>query len=149
MKTDTSVVSRFGLFQGILPMQRQEIAKDIFAGITLAALGIPEVMGYARHGARRSEVATRAVGDRGTGENGSSEIDLRGFRFELAHHLIGTGRHDVALPLLDANLATGAHFNHGYGWLMYAAAVWRVTRDRPRALAFAARGPRPRYPQSG
>ena len=26
MKTDTSVVSRFGLFQGILPMQRQEIA---------------------------------------------------------------------------------------------------------------------------
>ncbi len=48
MKTNTSVISRFGLFNGLLPIQRQEIAKDVFAGITLAALGIPEVMGYTK-----------------------------------------------------------------------------------------------------
>jgi high affinity sulfate transporter 1 len=36
------------LFQGILPIHRQEIPRDILAGITLAALGIPEVMGYTK-----------------------------------------------------------------------------------------------------
>src|SRR5215212_9160673 len=35
------------LMQGILPIQRARIAPDVIAGITLAALGIPEVMGYA------------------------------------------------------------------------------------------------------
>jgi high affinity sulfate transporter 1 len=48
MKAQTSTTSRFDLFQGILPIQRQEIWKDVVAGITLAALGIPEVMGYTR-----------------------------------------------------------------------------------------------------
>ena len=60
---------------------------------------------------------------------------LRGYRHELAHHLTRSGRYDLALPMLDAILATGDHFGGGYGWLMHAAAVWRVTRDRPRALA--------------
>jgi MFS superfamily sulfate permease-like transporter len=33
------------LLQGILPLDKSRIAPDIIAGITLAALGIPEVMG--------------------------------------------------------------------------------------------------------
>jgi high affinity sulfate transporter 1 len=32
--------------QGILPIERSRIPTDVIAGITLAALGIPEVMGY-------------------------------------------------------------------------------------------------------
>jgi tetratricopeptide (TPR) repeat protein len=64
-------------------------------------------------------------------KNGSS--DLPGYRHELAHHLTQVGRHDLALPLLDANLS-GGHLGNGYAWLMHAAAVWQVTRDRPRAL---------------
>ncbi len=38
---------RFPVFQGILPLDRATLTPDIVAGITLAALGIPEVMGYA------------------------------------------------------------------------------------------------------
>jgi tetratricopeptide (TPR) repeat protein len=66
--------------------------------------------------------------------NGSSGTDLPGYRHELAHHLTQAGQHDLALRLLDANLSTGGHFGNGYAWLMHAAAVWQVTRDRPRAL---------------
>ena len=36
------------MFQGILPIKRHNIPADIIAGITLAALGIPEVMGYTK-----------------------------------------------------------------------------------------------------
>jgi sulfate permease, SulP family len=36
------------VFEGILPLQRERIPTDVIAGITLAALGIPEVMGYAK-----------------------------------------------------------------------------------------------------
>jgi sulfate permease, SulP family len=42
---------RFGKFpvlEGILPLNKTQIPLDIIAGITLAALAIPEVMGYAR-----------------------------------------------------------------------------------------------------
>jgi len=39
---------RFPCFQGILPIDRSEVPANIFAGITLAALAIPEVLGYAR-----------------------------------------------------------------------------------------------------
>lgn len=66
--------------------------------------------------------------------NGSSGTDLPGYRHELAHHLTQAGQRDLALRLLDANLSTGGHFGNGYAWLMHAAAVWQVTRDRPRAL---------------
>lgn len=38
--------SRFPVLEGILPMDRKRIPMDIAAGVTLAALGIPEVMGY-------------------------------------------------------------------------------------------------------
>lgn len=59
---------------------------------------------------------------------------VRGYRHSLALHLIQTNRHDLALPLLDAILSTGDHFGGGFGWLMHAAAVWRVNRDRPRTV---------------
>jgi sulfate permease, SulP family len=36
------------VFQGILPLERSQVPTDIVAGITLAALAIPEVMGYAK-----------------------------------------------------------------------------------------------------
>ena len=39
---------RLPLFQGILPLDKSRLAPDIMAGITLAALGIPEVMGYTK-----------------------------------------------------------------------------------------------------
>jgi len=34
--------------QGLLPLNKAQLGRDILAGITLAALGIPEVMGYTR-----------------------------------------------------------------------------------------------------
>ncbi len=35
------------LFGGILPLDRSQLPRDVIAGVTLAALAIPEVMGYA------------------------------------------------------------------------------------------------------
>jgi SulP family sulfate permease len=40
--------SRSPLFRGILPFRKSEIPRDILAGVTLATLAIPEVMGYTR-----------------------------------------------------------------------------------------------------
>jgi high affinity sulfate transporter 1 len=39
---------RLPLLQGLLPLNKAQLGPDIMAGITLAALGIPEVMGYTR-----------------------------------------------------------------------------------------------------
>ncbi|RII25418.1 MAG: sodium-independent anion transporter [Geobacter sp.] len=39
---------RFPLFQGILPLERSRVPAEIVAGVTLAALAIPEVMGYTK-----------------------------------------------------------------------------------------------------
>ncbi|MBW4056741.1 MAG: SulP family inorganic anion transporter, partial [Proteobacteria bacterium] len=39
---------RFPMFQGILPIDRSQIPTHIIAGLTLAALAIPEVMGYTK-----------------------------------------------------------------------------------------------------
>lgn len=36
------------MFQGILPIERSQVLSNIIAGITLAALAIPEVMGYTK-----------------------------------------------------------------------------------------------------
>jgi len=36
------------VLQGVLPVQRGGVSRDVLAGITLAALGIPEVLGYAK-----------------------------------------------------------------------------------------------------
>ncbi|MDK2975323.1 MAG: hypothetical protein PWP08_1694 [Methanofollis sp.] len=40
--------SRFRFLQGILPIDRAQIPAEILAGVTFAALAIPEVMGYTR-----------------------------------------------------------------------------------------------------
>ena len=37
---------RLPLLHGVLPVERSRIPADVLAGVTLAALGIPEVMGY-------------------------------------------------------------------------------------------------------
>jgi sulfate permease, SulP family len=39
---------QFPLLQGILPIQRSQVPADLVAGITLAALNIPQAMGYTR-----------------------------------------------------------------------------------------------------
>ena len=36
------------VLRGVLPVRRSMVAGDVTAGLTLAALGIPEVLGYAR-----------------------------------------------------------------------------------------------------
>jgi MFS superfamily sulfate permease-like transporter len=36
------------LLRGILPIDTNKLTSDILAGVTLAALGIPEVMGYTK-----------------------------------------------------------------------------------------------------
>jgi SulP family sulfate permease len=38
----------FPLFQGLLPIKGSQVSGEIIAGITLAALAIPEVMGYTK-----------------------------------------------------------------------------------------------------
>ena len=40
--------SRLPMLQGLLPFHKSRLGPDIMAGITLAALGIPEVMGYTK-----------------------------------------------------------------------------------------------------
>jgi len=44
----SAVIGRKLLFQGILPLDGSRVPANIMAGITLAALAIPEVMGYTR-----------------------------------------------------------------------------------------------------
>lgn len=39
---------RFPILQGVLPIERTQIPAEVIAGITLAALAIPEVMGYTK-----------------------------------------------------------------------------------------------------
>jgi SulP family sulfate permease len=41
-------MTSIALFQGVRPFDKSRLAPDIIAGITLAALGIPEVMGYTK-----------------------------------------------------------------------------------------------------
>jgi sulfate permease, SulP family len=46
MNKSTKIQHRF--FRGILPLKRSAIRNDIIGGIVLAAIGIPEVMGYTK-----------------------------------------------------------------------------------------------------
>ncbi len=39
---------RLPLFQGLLPLEPGRVPAEVIAGLTLAALAIPEVMGYTR-----------------------------------------------------------------------------------------------------
>jgi high affinity sulfate transporter 1 len=49
MTTPTETPSRrIPLLQGVFPVSRAQLPHDIVAGVTLAALGIPEVMGYTK-----------------------------------------------------------------------------------------------------
>jgi sulfate permease, SulP family len=48
MKGSTSVASRFGLFKGILPIQRKQTLKNAAAGFQLAAMNIPQALGYTK-----------------------------------------------------------------------------------------------------
>ena len=48
VKKKVRVLPKIPLLEGILPIARDRIPLDIIAGITLAALAIPEVMGYAK-----------------------------------------------------------------------------------------------------
>ena len=48
MSTVQKKERRLPFLQGILPIVPSQIPIDIVAGITLAALGIPEVMGYTK-----------------------------------------------------------------------------------------------------
>jgi len=36
------------MIEGLLPVDKKHLASDVVAGLTLAALGIPEVMGYTK-----------------------------------------------------------------------------------------------------
>ena len=36
------------LFQGIRPLRRSRIPKDVLAGVTLAAMNIPQALGYTK-----------------------------------------------------------------------------------------------------
>jgi len=59
---------------------------------------------------------------------------LRGERHDLACQLVWGDWHALALPLWEANAASGGQIG-GWGWLMYAATVWHLTQDRERTLA--------------
>src|SRR5215469_12177474 len=48
MKGHTPVTSRFGFFQGILPVHRKQTVKDALAGFQLAAMNIPQALGYTK-----------------------------------------------------------------------------------------------------
>jgi sulfate permease, SulP family len=39
---------RFKLLKGILPLERATALRDVLAGVTLASMDIPQVLGYAR-----------------------------------------------------------------------------------------------------
>ncbi|RKP57580.1 SulP family inorganic anion transporter [Pararobbsia silviterrae] len=40
--------ARFGLLKGLLPIRRETAWRDVFAGLSLASMDIPQVLGYAR-----------------------------------------------------------------------------------------------------
>ena len=46
LTTTTRSTHRLAVMQGILPWNRSGVPTDVIAGVTLAALAIPEVMGY-------------------------------------------------------------------------------------------------------
>lgn len=57
-----------------------------------------------------------------------------GERHNFACQLMRADRYELALPLWEANEASGKHTG-GPGWFAYAATAWKLTHDRPRVLA--------------
>lgn len=43
-----NITSRLGLLKGVLPLSRAAAARDALAGVQLASMDIPQVLGYAR-----------------------------------------------------------------------------------------------------
>ena len=66
-------------------------------------------------------------------EQGGRAGWVRGERHDLACQLVWGKRHDLALPLWEANAASGGQIG-GWGWLMHAATRWQMTHDRPGTL---------------
>jgi len=58
---------------------------------------------------------------------------VRGERHNLACQLVGDHLYEPALPLWEANAASGGQIG-GWGWLMYAATVWQMTHDWEQTL---------------
>src|SRR3954452_24268535 len=48
MKVKNGGGSRFSMFQGMLPLQRRQTLKDALAGVQLAAMNIPQALGYTK-----------------------------------------------------------------------------------------------------
>jgi MFS superfamily sulfate permease-like transporter len=46
--THSDAVTRFGLLKGLLPIQRKQALKDAVAGFQLAAMNIPQALGYTK-----------------------------------------------------------------------------------------------------
>ena len=65
------------------------------------------------------------------GENDAQWV--RSQRQAFAFVLMEGNRYDLALSLWEANAANGRQFSSG-GSVYYAAAIWKVTRDRQRTL---------------
>src|ERR1700730_7257150 len=48
MMNEGGEAMRLPVLQGVLPVERSRVPGDALAGLTLAAIGIPEVLGYAK-----------------------------------------------------------------------------------------------------
>ncbi|HVK05609.1 MAG TPA: RNA polymerase sigma factor [Armatimonadaceae bacterium] len=59
---------------------------------------------------------------------------VRGERHNLACQCAAAGDYPAALELFEQNSATGGQVN-GWGWLVYAASVWKASGDRARTVA--------------
>ena len=47
-KLEQKFKNNFPFFKGLLPIKTNELYKELFAGLTLAVISIPEVMGYTK-----------------------------------------------------------------------------------------------------
>jgi len=59
---------------------------------------------------------------------------IRSEHHNLACQLVNGNRYELALLLWESMAQTGGQIG-GWGWLMYAATLWKVTKDRERTLA--------------
>lgn len=110
-------MSQIPLFSGVLPIDRAKIPVDVIAGVTLAALAIPEVMGY-------TSIAGMPV------VTGLYTILLPIFAFAL----LGSSRHLV----VGADSATAAVMAAGIGSLAVAGSSQYVALAGLLALMAAA-----------
>ena len=64
------------LFEGILPIDKAGVPKEVIAGVTLAALAIPEVMGYTKIAGMRSSPASTRFSSRSPCSPSSGRRDI-------------------------------------------------------------------------